>query len=1396
MKGSKSFINNKKDNKPFQQNAKLLNNLNKIKELSRQIQPNFLQMYPLKNKSFFVNNKIDNNVLKNISYKNTSNNKNQKPKNKKIEEVNHRPSISTDFSLSLEFGNLMNINNNNENENNEKNLNENQNKLIKVNTKRNNYKNNLSLRSQFKTNKKHNINKNNNFETNELFKNLSEINIFNNINKTNKNILKYKYDIKKIIIIQKWWKTLFLIRKSQCNSIIFLIKSIKKKLLFNPYLILKKTFPSISYYFHKWNRIVTKQKIIKQFIKKNTNKIKKVKKDAKVKNKNNKISQKIDINKNNLDSLKNTKKSSKNNKKSISISTNTNNAGYSKTNEKNKYCQTTKFNSINNKTNYINFNLPLNNNKNRIPNSPKSNLITERYTSPTNNLRKKSQTKKSSLSKNNNKKVIKKNEEKNKIEKQTPKIKSNIITNKGKKRKIFKKSIETKIEKKLNSKLNNIISHNNSISKNEIQSVIEEGISEIKSNPNSQFNNYIINISKKRIELTPHYYNYSKDYKNENKIINDEHFNVKINNKNNKSQYTNTEENHNIINVLFKTQLSKSNTKTYDNHLNRGDKNKNFPFQEKKECFKLNNNIDNKKYKKNKCIPINKNIILHKKDKKKLSANKEFSNHKMSINYNLTNNTSNAPFNETNTTLTKVNSIENNSNKTINTFKNRNLLKSIYFDMWKEHIDKKLILQKFIKFSKFIEHIKHYKKIISLKNSIQELIKLSNKEQFYQYILKIVYKMIINIFNKIFIYKSNNTTRKIKIWKKINNNKYPSGKEDILKNINKNNYIHNDDYDLIRKRKAKSPNLFSKVIEYKTNNNSYKYDYYNKKRHTLATSNSDKFINICRHYNKNNINKNCKEEIITVEINEEENEKGNNNHKNNKLLKINNSGYLNNKIVKNNVLKGEKGVIIDQINQLKMVFNLIERHNKIKSNKKFSLFDCFNKWKLYSFNKIKNFEKIAVPRISEKIINLKPFQTSQIINNEIENNRNNLPLKKNFSLSKMSPKIINVINVQNFNENNNYNYNFKYMPIKDIPIYPRHSFDYNNINNMNNNISNIAKNNINENKINTNMNNNINATSFLMLNENKSNNSNMVYHKKKLGPNFINNNYNFNFNNNIDNLVNNSNYNNCYYNIDSKGNYNNSSFLFLEQNQSQILLPPFSNRIYNLDNNNNINFYSIPSSFRDNSLKDFNTCIINKEHHPEIKFGFKKLNKIEEKEINFDNINNQNKPLYVKKPHFEGKKTKTNNNNTNNIKINNFTENIEPNNLIKCLNVQFGKINKEINKKNRLSKNKIYASNKCITITEDNFDKNKINDKKVQVSLRKKSFKQIYCKILVGNENKINSDKRNETVYKLNKNFSLKNFTNTFNYKKIKNKKRNHSFEIYSNNKKNKISINNNNITM
>ena len=1381
MKPSNSFINKKKANKTLNEN---IPKNNKIKTLTRQIQPNLLQLNTIKNKSFSINQKFSSNLTKKISYKNTSNNKSSKPDNKKLLDINHRPSISTDFSLSLEFGSLMNINKNMDDNNNEDNVKCNKKKFIKVNTKRNNYTKNLSLKNQSKTNRKYDKNsKKKNIEKFELFKNISEINIFNN-KKTKTNYREdtlYEYDINKIVYLQKWWKTIL---RKKYNSTIILIKSIKKLFLIKPFILIKNIFPKIYYFLYKWRNIVNKQKIIKSIIK-NRAKIKKSKKMTKSKNNRIKISPRNSINNTNQNASKNSKKSITNvklqhsSKKIISINTNVNNM--INTNNSN-CCQTTKHN-INNKINYINFHI--NNTKKAIPCSPKANSIIERHTSPINNLAKQTQTKKTSVSKKFKK--SKNKEKSNKIEnKKIGKMKIKKISPKSK---TIRENI---IDKKNNSKLNNIISHNNSNSKSDKQSFYEESNSGVYSNPNSQFNNYISNINKNPMDLAPHYHNYSKGEKNENKL-NDDNINVEINTKNNKSQYYKTDTGSNKTNSFFKNQISKSNSKVYENRLQKDNRYKNFGTQENKELININcntNNIAEKKINKkntNNSIPINKHVILHKKDKAKLSKNKEFSNHKKNFGHNISKSSSNQNISEEN--ASKVSSLDNNSNKH---FKNKNLIKQIFFHLWKEYIDKNKILRQFINLSKFLYQINHYKKIISLKNSMQKLIEIQSKEKLFKYFLNLIFKMIINIFKKIYIYKTNNNMREIKIFKKNDLNhiltNYEKSKADIINNININNYINYEDYNL--KRKAQSPNL--KEMESKVNNKNSNFDYYNKnKRYTIINSNSENYIDFSRATNRNNYTyRNKDDELISIKIYNDDVESENKNiiHINNEILKNNNSGYLNNKILDKNNQKIEGGgVIIDQINQLKMVFNLIERHT-FKNKISLTLFDCFNKWKLYSLNKIKALKKkTTTPRISEKIINLKPFQSSNIINNNIQKNSSNFPLKKNFSLSRMSPKIINVINVQNFNENNNYNYNFKYMPIKDIPIYsikPRYSYAYNsidtinNLNNLNNEINNIGKNNIKFNNINENVNNNLNTTSFMMVNGNKQINSNIIYHKKKLGSTFINNNYNFNFNNNLENLVNNSNYDsNCYYKLEQKGNFDNSSFLFLDQNQSQILLPSISNRIYNLEKHN-MKLGPVSGIFRDNSFKGLRSCL-SKEHHPEKKFGFKKLNQIEEKEINFENRNehnNNNKKPYIKKQHLENK-TKIKINTQNNIKKSVFNdkenknegENIDKKNLIKSLNIQFGR-SKVYKKRDEKSNNF-----NCVTISEDIYEnKNNINVKKGQISLKKKNFKHIFSKNVISEseENNISTKKRI---------FSCKFIRNQFKFnEKIKKERINISFDACS----------------
>ena len=456
----------------------------------------------------------------------------------------------------------------------------------------------------------------------------------------------------------------------------------------------------------------------------------------------------------------------------------------------------------------------------------------------------------------------------------------------------------------------------------------------------------------------------------------------------------------------------------------------------------------------------------------------------------------------------------NNKNNTINNID----IKKKYFNYWKENIEKKNILMKFAKFSKFFSHMNHYQKIILLKNTIQNLIKFQKKEGIAELFWKIKEHILINLMKALKDYK-------------------------IIKNQMNN-------------------------INTKKNNN------------------------------------------------------------------INN---------------------IDKINQLKIVFSLLEKHkkylNKINSQSPPGIINYFEKWKQIIFDD-------KIPKINEKIIDLKTYQTKLINSNNPTNNINsdNPSLKKNLSQSKLSPKIINVINVQNYNQNNNYNYNFKYVPIKDIPIYPikpRHSYvcSHNNLNaNNNNNI----------------------------------NNSNNIYHKKKLGNTYINTNYNIN--------INKDNIKNCF----NKKSDNETNPKFDTYDSSSLILPFQSNNseIITLEKNN----------------------IFYNDEHPEEKFGFKKLEQIEEKEINFlqntnPNNNINNATLYKRKQNLDKKHIvfKKKSNNSNKVK-----------NSIKILNLQFDNKNEEIIKreKNNLDNkfNKIFSSKNFFTEFNNIENKTKENEYKMNKS--------------------------------------------------------------------------------
>ena len=365
------------------------------------------------------------------------------------------------------------------------------------------------------------------------------------------------------------------------------------------------------------------------------------------------------------------------------------------------------------------------------------------------------------------------------------------------------------------------------------------------------------------------------------------------------------------------------------------------------------------------------------------------------------------------------------------------------------------------------------------------------------------------------------------------------------------------------------------------------------------------------------------------------------------MKKLSEFKQVNNRI--NNIqYNSKKEEIQDQkANQLKIILNKYKKNFNNNTPLNTSPFlSYFEKWKKLSLNKTK------VPTIREKLIDLTPFQ-SKLINSNNSTNINNsdtTSLRKNLSLNKISPKIINVINVQNYNENNNYNYNFKYVPTKDIPLYQvKQRNSYNN------------------------------------SNENTITDGNNIYHKKKLGNTYINNNYNINFSNNTENLA------NCFskkINDEDKPKY--------DSYDTSSLIIPFQN--------NNSEIISLEK----------NNILCNIEH-PEEKFGFKKLDQIEEKEINFlenKNVNNDKDivKLYVKKQNLYKKhifsKKKTSNINT--VKSS-----------IKSLNIQFDNKNGEIirREKNILlddKLNKILSSENFFT--ESNYYENKNEEDKLNKS--------------------------------------------------------------------------------
>jgi hypothetical protein len=736
----------------------------------------------------------------------------------------------------------------------------------------------LSIRdNQNRLNKKteQNLSIINNIEKSELFQNISEINIFQNLIKNKEKMLdklkneKSQYNVNKIIYIQKWWKNIFSKKQKLYNSISNLIKVIKKLIVEKSYNSIKSAFPTKNYYFYKWHSKMIKRIILKQIIS-NRYQIQKNKK----------------INKEKLNPLNDSKKNKNihTNKKKI-ISININNENSKKKENNNNYCQTTKNNNLIINNNKINFNANYLNNKKYVPYSPKVTLKNERFSSPMNKI-------KQNLNKNSLSKRVKKNHSKlfkNEInigEKKQKEMKPKKILNKISERKNKKKNNRERIiQQKRFCNLEYIISHNNS--KNDAKSIYEENKSVLITNPNSRFNNYILNFNKKEGTV---FHNYKKETSEYNNKGVEQNYKTNTHNKNsNKSQYFITEANSNKFDNLFKNKDNKLNSKIYENCLN---KYKNYCSQEKikiKTDINNNNNNENIVKKKSNNIPINKYVILHKKEKEKKIINKEFSNHKKNINiYNSVNN-SQTPLIRTSANCSRISSIDNNSIKEKNIYV-RNLGVSIFFNFWKEFVDKKAILLKLTKFSKFVNLLNHYQVKILMKDFMQKLLLFRRKkESLENYIKKLIFKMILNLIKQINEYKKHNM-KEIKIFKKdLINNKYSNFYQeegDFVNNINIKSYFDCEGNKFHKKRKSKSPDLLSKLDEFKTttfscninsnlnininSNNDLNNDNNNNRRYTLANSYTDKILDMYNptiysdenynYFNNNNDINNDKEE--------------------------------------------------------------------------------------------------------------------------------------------------------------------------------------------------------------------------------------------------------------------------------------------------------------------------------------------------------------------------------------------------------------------------------------------------------------------------------------------------------------------------------------------------------
>ena len=1017
----------------------------------------------------------------------------------------------------------------------------------------------------------------------------------NNYNITNeKNNIYFKiqerYFLEKIKFIQLWWKTIFQIIKIQkylrgflyrqrlieeldkeeivVDNLLFFIKSYKK-IVFKIFIFrIGKFKPRIRYFFNKWNELVIKSIIINKFINISNNKS----------NDNTNLDYKYDKNFLLRDSTN-------------SLITNIN--------KKNDYYY--------NKDNNININ-----NRQEDDNII---LCIENY-----NIKK---------NKNNNLKdfrfnsnISDKNFRKNKIYINSNSLNNNdICKNKINKNKKLKKNIYEKYNQRNSVNINN---------NNGLKIIQKKYVNDFKNNHHTRGSNPLIlsnnNKFKKRIRNKTNILNSQSIKKEQNKI----NINSMTGKRIKKINMANKLVEKDIIpfsinkNININSKIDNSLTdskininwnnykklKIYENHL-----------QEYKYINENNNEINNNKQnKKNEDNDVK--IKINKKNNKLLSIPKLKENSyllgdnlftssidqlkNIIYNNNDSDNNNSYPQNQTDNNINTVSSFNTsflNCNKSNNKYSEigkcfKFWLNKIYYDIIKNRLKSLFLFKKIsrkIKFLKFFGNFKKYYYFIIYQN-IKEFFNKYKNKIIKNLLIKCVEYKIFNKYKEIVFKKI--ILEKLKDYL-INNQKriYNEIEKDI-KNFNKNNYILNNP-----KKKTK------------INNENQLYIHINpiNKHNNLLVNNS--MLNLINPIEKLYLNLNENIEYNNTEENQPFNFNIHNIHNN-----------------KTNI------DIIAQTNQLTMVINLVEQL-RIK-NKKVSLIGHFKKWKNYinllnECTVSKDFEEYTQPILIDNIQSESELTKSEHLTFNFTSNYNNSNIKNNKYVPKKGVKYFNgKLKQKNMNSkkktsSNRYKINNLIEKYKTNTILTKNfinpyiSVKKDNLDNSYSNnhiVDNFKTFNDNNSLVYNNNYNNIVKTNDLIEkikinNYQKNINSKNIYHRKTVVSSLKN-----NIGNNLKNISRiNDNIQNYQYTNDSINitldNYG-SNFLGLLNNATFLgdykidTIISSNNDNKNNDNNSNLNHIKY-----NNNNESFDIQEI---------YRFKKLSKIEEKEINFfsrkDNI--------------------------------------------------------------------------------------------------------------------------------------------------------------------------------